>query len=130
MLLLTQSIRFLTQLGKKLPFYFLKNKVMAIAENRPQDTVTVDYVGGLKTNDYSDRITEVRYLNPDVYHGSMYAVISETAGYFHINFNQTFDSRRYFNAFLKGLDELQIPYEALPGDTYLNPVVELPQEQR
>ncbi|MER2150560.1 MAG: hypothetical protein ABS900_03005 [Candidatus Limivicinus sp.] len=128
-LLLTQSIRLLTQLGKKLPFYFLKNKVMAIAENKPQDTVTIDYVGGLRTNDYSDRVTEVRYLNPDVYHGSMFVVLSETAGYFHINFNQTFESKRYFNAFLKGLDELQIPYETLPGDTYLNPVVELPQEQ-
>jgi hypothetical protein len=129
-LLLTSSIRFMTQLGKKIPFYFLKNKVMAMSENHPQDTFTVDYVGGLRTNDYSDQITEVRYLNPDPYKGSLFVVLSETAGYFHINFNQTFDSKRYFNSFLKSLEELKIPYETLPEDTYLNPEVELPKEQR
>jgi hypothetical protein len=129
-LLLTSSIRLMTKIGKILPFYFMKNSVMAMAEKRPQDTITIDYVGGLKTNDYSDQITEVRYLNPDVYKGSLFVVLSETAGYFHINFNQTFESKRYFNSFLKSLDELGIPYETLPGDTFLNPEVELPGEQR
>ena len=129
-LLLSSSIRFMTQLGKKLPFFFLKNKVMAMSESHPQDTFTVDYVGGLKTNDYSDQITEVRYLNPDPYKGSLFVVLSETAGFFHINFNQTFESKQYFDSFLKSLDELKIPYEELPGDTYLNPEVELPKEQR
>ena len=128
-LLLTSSIRFMTQLGRKLPTYFLKNKVMAMAESHPQDTFSVDYVGGLQTNDYSDQITDVRYLNPDVYKGSMFVMLSETAGYFHINFNQTFKSKRYYEAFLKSLDGLDIPYETLPSDTYLNPEVELPPEQ-
>ena len=101
-----------------------------MAENRPQDTVTVDYVGGLRTNDYSDQITEVRYLNPDVFKGSMSLMLSETAGFFHISFNQTFESRRYFEAFLGSLDAQGIPYETLPADTFLNPEVELPREQR
>jgi hypothetical protein len=57
-------------------------------------------------------------------------MLSETAGSFHISFNQTFESKRYYNSFLKRLDELGIPYETLPGDTFLNPEVELPQEQR
>ncbi len=129
-LLLTSSIRLMTRIGKRLPFYCLKNKVMAMAENRPQDTVTVDYVGGLRTNDYSDQITEVRYLNPDVFKGSMSLMLSETAGFFHISFNQTFESRRYFEAFLGSLDAQGIPYETLPADTFLNPEVELPREQR
>ena len=129
-LLLTSSIRLMTRIGKRLPFYCLKNKVMAMAENRPQDTVTVDYVGGLRTTDYSDQITEVRYLNPDVFKGSMSLMLSETAGFFHISFNQTFESRRYFEAFLGSLDAQGIPYETLPADTFLNPEVELPREQR
>ena len=128
-LLLTSSIRFMTQLGRKLPTYYLKNKVMAMSESHPQDTFSVDYVGGLQTNDYSDQITDVRYLNPDVYKGSMFVVLSETAGYFHLSFNQTFKSKRYYEAFLKSLDGLAIPYETLPADTYLNPEVELPPEQ-
>ena len=31
---------------------------------------------------------------------------------------------------MKILDELGIPYEKLPYESYLNPVVELPREQR
>lgn len=129
-LLLSASVNMLTHLGKKMPFYFLKNKILSIPENKPQDTYTIDYVGSLKTNDYSDQITEVRYLNPDVYKGSMSVVLSETAGYFHINFNQTFGESRYYDGFLKMLDEIGIPYDKLPADTYLNPEVELPEEQR
>ena len=127
--LLFSSINMITHLGKKLPGYFLKNKVYAIPERKPQDTFTLDYVGSLRTNDYSDQITEVRYLNPDVYSGSLSVVLSETAGAFHINFNQTFESDRYYAAFLKKLEELGIPFETLPRGSYLNPEVELPREQ-
>lgn len=128
--LLISSINMITHLGKKLPGYFLKNKLMAMSETHPQDTFSLDYVGSLRTNDYSDQIKEVRYLNPDVFNGSLSVVLSETAGYFYINFNQTFDSDRYYAAFLKKLAELGIAYEALPRDSYLNPEVELPAEQR
>ena len=129
-LLLSSSINFITHLGRRLPTHFLKNKVMAMKENRPQHAFTLDYVGSLKTNDYSDQITDVRYLNPDPQKGSLSILLSETAGFFHINFNQTFETKQYFDAFLKVLDEQKIPYESLPGDTYLNPEVELPKEQR
>ena len=129
-LLMVSSINMLTHLGRKMPFYCLKNKLMAITENYPQDTFSVDYVGGLQTGGYSDQITEVRYLNPDVYKGSFFVVLSETAGYFHINFNQTFDSTAYYDGFVRCLDELDIPYETLPADTFLNPEVELPGEQQ
>ena len=128
--LLSSSINMITHLGKKLPGHFLKNKLMAMSENRPQDTFTLDYVGSLRTNDYSDQIKEVRYLNPDVYNGSMNVLLSETAGSFHINFNQTFESDRYYTAFLKKLDELGIPFETMQKETYLNPEVDLPPEQR
>ena len=53
--------------------------------------------------------------------------MSETAGYFHINVNQTYESDRYYEAFCAILDEQGIPYEKLPRDTYLNPAIELPQ---
>lgn len=100
-----------------------------MSENRPQDAFTLDYVGSLRTNDYSDQITAVSYLNPDVYNGSLYVVLSETAGFFHINFNQTFESDRYYAAFLQKLDELGLPCGTLPKDSCLNPEVELPGEQ-
>ena len=57
-------------------------------------------------------------------------LMSETAGCFHINFTQTIDSDRYYLAFAAILEELGIPCEKLPFESYLNPVVELPQEQR
>ena len=129
-LLMVSSVNLIMRLGKIMPFYCLKNKLMAVTESNPQDTFSVDYVGGLKTGEYSDQITEVRYLNPDVYKGSLFVTLSETAGYFHINFNQTFDSTDYYDGFARCLDELQIPYEKLSADTYLNPAVELPGEQR
>jgi hypothetical protein len=129
-MLLGSSINFITHLGAKMPFYFLKNKVLAMPESRPQDTYTLDYVGSLRTNDYSDKISEVRYLNNDVYYGSMFVVLSETAGYFHINFTQTFEADRYYLSTLKVLDELGIPYEKGECDSYLNPEVILPKEQR
>ena len=129
-LLLVSSINLVTRLGKLMPFYWLKNKIMAVTESNPQDTFSVDYVGGLKTGEYSDQITEVRYLNPDVFKGSLFVVLSETAGYFHINFNQTFDSTVYYDGFIKCLNELNIPCEKLSPDTFLNPEVELPGEQR
>ena len=128
--LLVSSVNLITGLGKHMPGYRLKNKVMAVTESNPQDTFSVDYVGGLKTGEYSDQVTEVKYLNPDVYRGSLFVTLSETAGYFHLNFNQTFSSTDYYDGFVRILDELNIPYEKLPGDTFLNPEVELPGEQR
>lgn len=129
-LLMSASINMIVHLGKKLPTYCLKNKVMAMPENRPQDTFSVDYVGSLTTNDYSDQISAVSYLNADPYKGSLFVVMSETAGYFHLNLTQTFESDRYYRAFCAVLDEEGIPYEKLPRGTYLNPEVELPAEQK
>ena len=117
-------------LGAKMPTYYLKNKVLAMGENNPQDTFYVDYVGGLRCNDYADQITGVRYLNAPPPNGATFVLMSETAGCFHITFTQTIDSDRYYLAFAAILDELGIPYEKLPFESYLNPVVELPQEQR
>ena len=74
--------------------------------------------------------TNYHYLNPDLYRGSLFLVMSETAGFFHINFNQTFETDRYYRAFLRQLDAQQIPYETLPRDSCLTPEIELPPEQR
>ncbi|MBQ6255408.1 MAG: hypothetical protein IJJ60_02355, partial [Clostridia bacterium] len=49
-------------LGAKMPTYKLKTKVLAMSENNPQDTFFVDYVGGLRCNDYAGQITHVCYL--------------------------------------------------------------------
>jgi len=117
-------------LGAKMPGYYLKNKVLAMGENNPQDTFFVDYVGGLRCNDYADQITEVRYLNAPPANGASFVLMSETAGCFHFNFTQTIDSDRYYLAFAAILAELGIPYEKLPYESYLNPEVELPREQR
>jgi len=128
--LLSASINMIIHLGKKLPGYFLKNKLMAMGETHPQDTFFIDYVGGLKTNDYTDQITEVRYLNADPAFGSSFVIMNETAGYFYINFTQNFNSDRYYLAFVTILDELGVPCEKLPYESFLNPEVELPPEQR
>ena len=128
--LLSSSINMIIHLGKKLPFFFLKNKLMAMGENRPQNTFFIDYVGGLKTNDYTDQIAEVRYLNADPAFGSLFVIMNETAGYFYINFTQNFTNDRYYRGFAAILDELGIPCEKLPFASFLNPEVELPPEQR
>jgi len=117
-------------MGAKMPGYYLKTKVLAMGDNNPQDTFFVDYVGGLRCNDYADQITEVRYLNAPPANGASFVLMSETAGYFHINFTQSIESDRYYLAFAAILDELGIPCEKLPYESYLNPVVELPREQR
>ena len=117
-------------LGAKMPGYYLKNKVLAMGDNNPQDTFFVDYVGGLRCNDYADQIAEVRYLNAPPANGASFVLMSETGGYFHINFTQTIESDRYYLAFAAILDELGISCEKLPYESYLNPVVDLPREQR
>ena len=66
---------------------------------------------------------------PRVIGGATFVLMSETAGYFHINFTQTMASDRYYLAFAAILEELGIPCEKLPGESYLNPEVELPEEQ-
>lgn len=129
-LLLSSSINFITHLGKKLPFFFLKNKVMAMGENRPQDTFFVDYVGSLRTQGFTDQIVGVRYLNPDPSFGCLFVNMNEIAGYFYLNIAQTFENDRYFQACADILEEMGIPCEKLPRDTYLTPEVELPPEQR
>lgn len=121
------GINMVVYLGKKMPTFKLKTKVLAMGEQKPQDTFIVDYVGGLTANGYADQITEVRYLNPAASAWSNTILMSETAGYFHINVNQTYESDRYYEAFCAILDEQGIPYEKLPRDTYLNPAIELPQ---
>jgi hypothetical protein len=129
-LLLSSSINMIIHLGKMLPGYFLKNKVMAMGENHPQDTFFIDYVGSLRTNDYADQITAVRYLNADPAFGSSFVIMNETAGYFHVNFTQNFTDDHYYRAFGAILDELGIPWEKLPRESFLNPEVDLPAEQR
>lgn len=119
----------ITHLGAKMPTYGLKTKVLAMSENKPQDTFYVDYVGGLRCNDYADQITDVRYLNAPPGNGASFVLMSETAGYFHFTFTQTVASDRYYLAFAAILAELGIPFEKLPYSSYLNPVVELPGEQ-
>ena len=99
-------------------------------EKNPQDTFFIDYVGSLRTNDYSDQVTGVRYLNTDPAFGSSFVIMNETAGYFHLNFTQNFTNDRYYRAFAAILDELSIPYDKLPYESYLNPEVDLPGEQR
>lgn len=126
--LLSSSINMMTHLGKKMPFFFLKTKIFSLPQQRPQDTFYVDYVGGLKTPGYESQITDVRYLNADPCGGSAFILMSETAGYFHISFSQTFSSDRYRKAFCAVLDEADIAYEVLPADTYLNPLVEMPSK--
>lgn len=128
--LLVAGMGIMMHLGKKVPIFSIRSKMMALPEKRPQDTFLVDYVGGLKTNDYSDQITGVSYKNTDVGFGSMGVILSETAGSFHMNFIQTFDNDRYFKSFLQTLDSLEIPYEVLSSSSYLNPPVELPAEQK
>ena len=128
--LLIDSINLVTHLGRKVPTYFLKNKILSIKEKNPQDTFSVDYVGGLRTNGYSEKITDVRYLNADAYRGSMTVFMSDTAGHFYISVNQTFASPVYFEGFRQILEENGIPYEKLAAGMYLNPEVVLPKESK
>lgn len=128
--LLSSSVNLIIHLGKKLPGHFLKNKLMAMGETHPQDTFFIDYVGSLTTNDYTDQIKEVRYLNADPAFGSSFVIMNATAGYFYINFTQNFNNDRYYQAFTVILDELGIPCEKLPYESFLNPEVELPPEQK
>ena len=123
------SMNLLIRMGAKMPTYKLKKKLLSISDNNPQDTYFVDYVGGLRCNDYADQITHVRYLNAPPANGATFVLMSETAGYFHINFTQTMASDRYYLAFAAILEELGIPCEKLPCESYLNPEVELPEEQ-
>lgn len=123
------GMNLLIQLGSKMPTYKLKKKLLSISDNNPQDTYFVDYVGSLRCNDYADQITHVRYLNAPPANGATFVLMSETAGYFHINFTQTMASDRYYLAFAAILEELGIPCEKLPYESYLNPEVELPEEQ-
>lgn len=127
--LMVAAIGKLLSLGRKMPTYGLKQKVMNITKN-PQDTFAVDYVGSLNTGDYSSHIVDVSYLMPDGFNGSSNIMISETAGNFHVSFAQTFKSDRYYVAFCDTLDELGIPYKKLPYSTYLNPMVIAPAEQK
>lgn len=124
------AVNTVIHLGKKMPTFALKNKVLALKENNPQDTFTVDYIGTLKTSGYSDRIAEVNFLNPSPFNGSLMVMMYDCAGSFHFNINQTFEDAKYVKGFMKKLDELGISYEELPGDTFLNPEVELPKEQK
>ena len=128
--LICAGMNTMIHLGSKMPGYFLKTKLLAMSDNNPQDTFFVDYVGGLRCNDYADQIKEVRYLNAPPPNGATFVLMSETAGCFHINFTQTVESDRYYLAFAAILDELGIPYEKMPAESYLNPVVQLPPELR
>ena len=122
-------INMITHLGKKMPLYSIKSKIFALPENNPQHTFMVDYVGGLRANGYADQITDVRYLNVDPCGRASMILMSETAGHFHVNFTQTYETDRYYQAFCSILDEEGIPYEKLERDTYLNPAIEMPKKR-
>ena len=127
--ILSSGINLITHLGKSVPTFFLKNQVMSLADSQ-QDTFFVDYVGGLRTNGYADQIAEVRYLSSAHGQGTMNIVLSATAGFFYVNFLQTFESDAYYRAFCEILGEEGIAFDQLESDSYLNPKVEFGKEQR
>ena len=124
------GINKLIHIGTRLPFYGLKCRILAGSENNPQNTFYVDYVGGLTAHGYEDQILEVRYLNADLGCPSLFVLMSETAGHFHINLTQSFENDEYYHAFCEVLEEQNIPFERLPIESYMNPAVVVPQEQR
>lgn len=117
----------LVHLGTKIPTYPLKCRVLAGSENNPQNTFYVDYVGGLRANGYDDQIIEVRYLNADLGCPSLFVLMSETAGHFHINLTQSFANDEYYQGFCEVLDEAGIAFERLPAESYMNPAVCIPR---
>ena len=117
----------LVHTGTMLPTYFLKSRVLAGSENNPQNTFYVDYVGSLTANGYDDQILEVRYLNAPLGCPSLFVLMSETAGHFHINLTQSFESDVYYRAFCEVLDDAGIPFERLPIESYANPAVSIPR---
>ena len=114
------------KLFTSLPIHERMGRSMPLVERFPQDTVSVDYVGSLKANGYGDQILDVRYLDADLFGGSLFVLFNEVAGHFVVSFNQTFASDRYFEALGEVLAECGLPYEMLPRETYLNPEVRIP----
>lgn len=85
--------------------------------------ISVDYVGGLRSEGFEDQIVDVRYLampvadiNPGI---SLF--VTATAGTFHLMFVRTMATDVYDKSFLAQLDKLKIDYEVVGEMTYATP---------
>ena len=109
--------------GKRIPLQGARNMLMGLLELSPFDTVSVDYAGRPRMGEYADQVEAVSYYFSEVFKGTLYLIMSECAGKFLINFVQTFQTDRYYQGFLRVLDEEGISYTTLPAVTYLSPEV-------
>jgi hypothetical protein len=85
--------------------------------------ISVDYVGGLRSEGFEEQIVDVRYLampvadiNPGI---SLF--VTATAGAFNLMFARTMATDVYDKAFLTQLDELGIDYDVVGEMTYATP---------
>ncbi len=85
--------------------------------------ISVDYVGGLRSEGFEDQILDVRYLampvgdtNPGI---SLF--VTATAGAFNLMFVRTMATDVYDKSFLAQLDKLNIGYEVVGEMTYTTP---------
>ena len=85
--------------------------------------ISVDYVGGLRSEGFEDQIADVRYLampvadaNPGI---SLF--VTATAGAFNLMFARTMATDVYDKSFLAQLDKLEIGYELVGEMTYATP---------
>ncbi|MDO4808329.1 MAG: hypothetical protein Q4A07_13890 [Coriobacteriales bacterium] len=101
----------------------LRNLCMGVLELCPFNTVSVDYAGRPAMGEYESQVKSISYYFSEVFKGSLYLIMSECAGSFLINFNQSFETDRYYRAFLRVLEEEHISYEELPAVRYLTPEV-------
>lgn len=85
--------------------------------------ISVDYVGGLRSEGFEEQIVDVRYLampvadiNPGI---SLF--VTATAGAFNLMFARTMATDVYDKSFLAQLDQLGIGYEVVGEMTYATP---------
>lgn len=116
-----QSFAF--RMGKIIPIQWLRNKMMGVLELCPFNTVSVDYAGRPAMGEYADQVRSMSYYFSEVFKGSLYLIMSECSGQFLINFNQTFETDKYYEGFIKALEEEGIAYKRLPSVRYITPEV-------
>lgn len=114
---------FVFRLGKHIPIKSLRNRIMGVLETCPYNTVSVDYAGRPAMGEYADQLQSMSYHLSEVFKGSLYLIMSECGGKFLINFNQTFETDRYYEGFLRVLEEEGISYERHPSVRYITPEV-------
>ena len=76
-------------------------------------SISVDYVGGLRTEGFEDQLVELRYLATPM-DGPANAItlfVTATAGRFDLAFARDFTTDVYDKAFLAQLDKYNLPYE-------------------